>query len=63
MTLREFIKLQGISLREFHTKYSESLGISYGYIRLLSCGSKRPSLDLAVKIQRITNGKVKPENF
>jgi len=36
---------------------------NYTYFRILSCGAKKPSLNLAVKIQKATQGRVNPEDF
>ena len=39
-------------------KLSEALGISRGHMSLLVSGERKPSLDLAVAIERATGGAV-----
>lgn len=39
-------------------KLSEALGISRGHMSLLASGERKPSLELAVAIERATDGAV-----
>lgn len=52
--LRDFI-LQGGEPRRL---WAERLGITTSYLSLLESGTKTPSLDLAVRIERLTGGAV-----
>lgn len=52
--LKEFINESRLSQREF----ARTIGIDPSYLSLLVSGQKRPSLTLAVKIERATAGKV-----
>lgn len=63
MKLDQFVKSQGITLKAFHKNHGSILGVSYGYLRLLSCGAAKPSLSLALKLQATTHGRVRPEDF
>jgi len=59
MTLRQYIEKRKITMKAFCEKHE----FSYSYFRVLSCGARTPSLDLAIKIERATKGKVKPQDF
>lgn len=52
--LTDAIKAMGLKRSEF----AELLGIGRAYLSSLETGKKRPSLELAVRIDRITNGLV-----
>lgn len=54
MNLADFIITSG-KKRE---SIADSLDISRSYLSLLESGTKRPSLDLAVRIERLTSGAV-----
>jgi len=54
MNLADFIATSG-KKRE---SIADSLDISRSYLSLLESGTKRPSLDLAVRIERLTDGAV-----
>jgi 3,4-dihydroxy 2-butanone 4-phosphate synthase / GTP cyclohydrolase II len=58
MTLEQWIKQSGTRKMDI----ARSLGISPGRVSQLLSG-EMPSLDLAVKIQRLTGNQVRPESF
>ncbi len=58
MTLDQWIKQSGTRKGDI----ARSLGISPGRVSQLLSG-EMPSLDLAVKIQRLTGNQVRPESF
>lgn len=43
--------------------FAAALGISRSYLSMLEVGKKVPSLDLAVRIQRLTNNRVPAESW
>lgn len=57
--LREHIKASGYS----QTVWAERLGIAKSYLSDLLNGNKVPSLDLAVRIQRATDGAVPADSW
>ena len=52
--LKEHIEQSGQTQRQF----AQAAGISEGYLSLILAGSKVPSLAVAARIERLTNGKV-----
>tara|TARA_R110002020_G_scaffold474099_3_gene704524 strand:- start:663 stop:872 length:210 start_codon:yes stop_codon:yes gene_type:complete len=52
--LKDFLNSSGLSQRAF----AEQVGIDPSYLSLLVSGQKRPSLKLAVSIEKATGGKV-----
>lgn len=42
------------------TEWAKRLGVSKSYLSQLASGQKRPSLDMAVRIERETDGAVRP---
>jgi transcriptional regulator with XRE-family HTH domain len=52
--LTDFILSSGVS----RTSFADRLGISRAYLSLLENGKKTPSLELAVRIDRETAGRV-----
>lgn len=55
MTLKEFFEKTGMSKR----KFAEKLGVSESIICLWVSDKRAPSLKNAVKIEQVTNKKVK----
>lgn len=51
MTLKKYLDEKRITYREF----AEKLGIHPQSLKNIACGKKRPSLDLALKIEELTN--------
>ncbi len=56
MRLIRYFKNKGINQREFSEKHR----FTYGYIRLIACGVKVPSLRMAIRISKATKGQVTP---
>ena len=54
MVLKEYLDEQRITYREF----AEKLGIHVQTVQNIAYGKRRPSLELAVKIEEITNGRI-----
>jgi len=52
--LQVYLHKHGLSLRAF----GEVLGISRGQVGMYTSGRSKPSLDLAVKIEQVTDGDV-----
>lgn len=61
MTLREYFRVSNQSMKKFHERHL--FPFSYGYLRLLACERRKPSLEVAVIIEKATRGKVKPKDF
>lgn len=55
MTVSEFIEKKNLSLSEF----AQMIGVSVGIVRLWECRGVSPKLVHAIRINRITRGKVK----
>lgn len=55
--LRDYIKGAGVDRAGF----ADDLGISRGFLSLLEGGKRQPSLDLALRIARLTGGAVPVE--
>lgn len=58
-TLDEFMKRRGWTDQHL----AEQVGRDRSTITRIRLGHAAPSLDLAVKIERLTHGKVKPASF
>jgi transcriptional regulator with XRE-family HTH domain len=56
MRLSEYFKKHNINQREF----SEEHCLNYTYLRMIACGASVPSLRLAIKISKATEGQVSP---
>lgn len=54
MTLKEYLKLRQISVNEF----AKDVGIDYTYVSRLKNGERRPSPDVALRIEKATQGMV-----
>jgi len=54
MKLRDYLHFNRISA----TELAKKLGVHANYLRLISCEKTEPSLELAVKIELITDGEV-----
>lgn len=46
-----------------HQEFANLLGINKSSLSNMIAGLKRPSLELAVKIEKLTKGKVKPRDW
>lgn len=62
MTLRTYLKQQGIRPYSAHDMAS-LLGVQTVHLGHVAVGKKRPSLELAVKIEEITKGEVTPKEL
>jgi transcriptional regulator with XRE-family HTH domain len=56
MILRKYLRENKIRYREF----AEKLGIPEQLVKNICCGTQRPGLVLALKIEKLTEGKVTP---
>jgi transcriptional regulator with XRE-family HTH domain len=54
MRLRKYLKEKQILYREF----AEKLGINEQSVKNIACGTQRPGLILALKIEKLTEGEV-----
>ena len=59
VTLKTYLETTGIS----QAKFSRELSVSPAMICYMISGKKTPGLGLALKIQRLTRGKVRPEDW
>ena len=59
MKLVDYILSSGIKRR----KFAERIGVSESYISLLVNGKRRPSVSVALQIERITGGNVSAINL
>ena len=59
MSLDEYMRLNDISLDHM----AKQLGIAYMYVSALKRGVRRPSKDLALRIELITGGQVTMEEL
>jgi plasmid maintenance system antidote protein VapI len=59
MRLKEYLDREGITI----THFAERLDVVRNTVYALLNGTKTPSLDLAIKIQRITRNEVMPLDF
>ena len=64
MKIQQFLKLQKKTMKQF----CQENGLNYGTMRLYASRHARPSPEMALRIEKATNGKVKrlellyPEN-
>ncbi len=54
MKLKKYIESKGITQREFALR----LGVHYIYIYKICAGLRRPSPEMATKIEQVTDGQV-----
>lgn len=59
MDLKEYLEDKRLTYREF----AEKLGIRTQSLQSVVYGSKKPSLDLAVKIEELTGGAITPKDL
>jgi transcriptional regulator with XRE-family HTH domain len=59
MNLKKYLEEKRMTYREF----AEKLGIRPQYLQSIAYGKKKPSLELAVKIQELTGGKLTPKDL
>lgn len=59
MTLREFLEEKRITYREF----AEQLNIHLQSLKNIAYGKKKPSLELAIRIEELTEGRVTPKDL
>lgn len=59
MKLKEYLRGQKIRYRGF----ADELGISEQSLKNIVAGTSRPGLLLALKIEKLTNGKVTPQHM
>lgn len=59
MNLRKYLRGNKIRYRAF----AEKLGINEQSLRNIVAGTSRPSLLLALKIEKLTNGEVTPSHL
>ena len=52
------MKLNIYLKRKDREKFAGLIGTTKNYVNLLACGSRRPSPELALKIEKATDGKV-----
>ncbi len=57
------LKLHIASSGRSRKDWAEDLGISRSFLSLLEAGQKRPSLELAVRIERATGGAVPVQSW
>lgn len=59
MNLKEYLEEKRLTYREF----AEKLGIRTQSLQTIVYGKRKPSLDLAVKIQELTEGAITPKDL
>lgn len=59
MKLKTFLEMSGIP----QTDFAQLINVSPAMVSYMAGGKKDPGLRLAMKIQRATKGKVRPEDF
>lgn len=59
MNLRDFLKRNGLT----HGGFGKTVGLSQGYVSLLVGGKRRPSPDIALRIEKATGGAVTKESL
>ncbi len=59
MDLKEYLDVHRITYKEF----SERLGINRQSLQNVVYGNKKPSLDLAIKIEELTKGQITPREL
>jgi len=58
-TLSTYLKAQSVTQANF----AELVGVSQGYIAKLCAGSKQPSLEVAKRVEKATDGDVKVSSW
>jgi transcriptional regulator with XRE-family HTH domain len=59
MHLRKYLREKRIPYREF----AERLGVTEQSVKNIVCGTRRPGLTLALKIEKLTDGQVTPQQL
>lgn len=59
MDVKKYLDEKRLTYREF----AEKLGIRIQYLQSIAYGKRKPSLDLAVKIEELTNGELTPKDL
>lgn len=59
MNLKEYLE----EIRSTYREFAEKLDIRPQYLQSIAYGKKKPSLELAVKIEELTHGKVTPKEL
>lgn len=59
MTLADYIDASGMTL----TKFAELIGMSVSTVSRITRGVHVPEFETMLEIQRVTNGKVTPNDF
>jgi hypothetical protein len=59
MKLGDYFRKERINQKDFSKKYH----FQYGYIRMIACEAKIPSLTMAIQISMATKGVVTPFDF
>ncbi len=59
MNVKKYLDEKRLTYREF----AEKLGVSAQYLQNIAYGKRKPSLDLAVKIEELSNGKLTPRDL
>ena len=59
MKLKTYLEIKGMSQDEM----AKTLSITPAMVCYITSGKRNPGLKLALKIQRITKGKVRPEDW
>ena len=59
MNLKEYLEEKRLTYREF----AEKLDIRTHYLQSIAYGTRKPSLELAVNIQVLSEGKVMPKDL
>lgn len=59
MNLKEYLEEHRLTYREF----AEKLGIRLQSLQGVVYGTRKPSLDLAVKIEELTGGEITPKDL
>lgn len=63
MKLIDYMKQGGMTVHVFLAHFAPKVGLSQGGLLKIIYGQRPPSLKLALKIKRATDGLVKPEDF
>lgn len=54
MNLHDYLAAQQLEQKDF----AESIGVSHSYVSFLALGKRKPSVDIAKRIEKATKGKV-----
>jgi len=63
MKLIEYMKAGGMTVEVFLAHFAPQIGVSQGALKKLVYGERTPRLPLALKIEKVTHGVVKPQDF